>query len=43
MALEKNEKNFENAIERHFGLDELVKVPQPPQAIAIDETFWKIE
>jgi len=36
-------KEIENAIEQHRKLDQLVDVPQPDKAIAIDETFLKIE
>jgi len=34
---------IEKAIEKHQTLDSLVDVPQPDKAIAIDETFLKIE
>jgi len=34
---------IENTIERHRKLDKLVDVPQPDKAIAMDETFLKIE
>jgi hypothetical protein len=34
--------DLEDAIESHTGLDQLVDVPQPDRAIAIDETFLKI-
>ena len=34
---------IERAIERHRNLDSLVDMPQPDKAIAIDETFLKIE
>lgn len=33
----------EMAIEKHRNFDTLVEVPQPDRAIAIDETFLKIE
>ncbi|MFX1257966.1 MAG: hypothetical protein ACFFAN_08910 [Promethearchaeota archaeon] len=33
----------ERTIEKHRKLDSLVKVPQPDRAIAMDETFLKIE
>ena len=34
---------IEEAIEKHQTLDSLVDIPQPDKAIAIDETFLKIE
>src|SRR6056297_3420847 len=34
--------DLEDAIESYSGLDQLVDVPQPDRAIAIDETFLKI-
>lgn len=34
---------MEKAIEKHQTLDSLVNVPQPDKAIAIDETFLRIE
>ncbi|MHA1981434.1 MAG: DDE-type integrase/transposase/recombinase [Promethearchaeota archaeon] len=36
-------KAFENALDKKKGLDHLVDVKQPDRAIAIDETFLKIE
>lgn len=36
-------REIETAIEKHRRLDSLVKMPQPDKAIAIDETFLKIE
>jgi len=34
---------FEDALDKKRGLDQLVDVKQPDRAIAIDETFLKIE
>jgi len=34
---------FESVLDKHNGLDKLVKVSQPDRAIVIDETFLKIE
>lgn len=36
-------KDFENALDKRKGLEQLVEVKQPDTAIAIDETFLKIE
>lgn len=36
-------REIEKAIESHRRLDSLVDIPQPDRAIAIDETFLKIE
>lgn len=36
-------KTLEEAIERIYGLDKLVLIPQTDEAIAMDETFFTIE
>jgi len=36
-------REIEGEIEKHYTLDSLVKMPQPDKAVAIDETFLKIE
>lgn len=36
-------REIEREIEKHYTLDSLVNMPQPDEAVAIDETFLKIE